>query len=270
MKSNNYLSVNQALWDHWAELHPRSEFYQNEAFLKNPMSLHSIELDLLPPLEGLRVMHLQCHFGQDTLSLKTLGADEMFGLDFSPVALEAARTLAEQCGLNATFVLSDVLQPIAHLADSFDLVFASYGTLGWHPTTHGWMDAAFHYLKPGGKLVLVDFHPMLWTLDDAFERIVYSYFNRETIVEHRAGSYASPEAQAMENWTWNHAVSDILSPILSHPERTLLHFGEYDHSPYALFDATRLSNGHFQRKGKEGLLPLVYSLVAQKLEKKSL
>lgn len=266
MDNSNYLSINQALWDHWATLHPESDFYQREAFLKHPMSLHSIELDLLQDLEGKRILHLQCHFGQDTLSLKTLGAAEVVGLDFSPVALEAARKLALECGIEASFVQADVLSPLPDLAASFDLVFASYGTLGWHPSTAAWMDAAFYYLKPGGKLVLVDFHPMLWTLDDAFEQIIYPYFNTAVIVENRAGSYASTEAKSMENHTWNHPISDILSPILEHPKRTLQHFGEYDYSPYALFEATQLPSGQYQRKGKEGLLPLVYSLVAEKSE----
>ena len=82
-----YLEINRKLWDHWADLHPQSDFYDAEAFRKNPMTLHEIEMGLLPELAGKKVLHMQCHFGQDTISFKTLGAAEVWGLDFSPVAL---------------------------------------------------------------------------------------------------------------------------------------------------------------------------------------
>lgn len=257
--------ANLALWNHWASLHPQSKFYDAKAFLKNPMTLHSIERDLLPNLTGKKVLHMQCHFGQDTLSLQTLGAQEIWGLDFSPVAIEQAEKLAAECGINAHWICADACEVQPELVGEFDVVFASYGVLGWHPDVRPWMDAAFSYLKSGGELIMADFHPVLWILDDKFENIAYPYFNTGVIIEEREGSYASPEAKRMKNYTWNHSISDIVLPIAEHPERDFIFFGEHNWSPYALFEATSPAPGRYQIKGREGLFPLVYSLKARKL-----
>ena len=86
-----YKEANQALWDHWAALHPSSEFYDNDSFIKRQMALNAIELDLLHDIKGKDALHLQCHFGQDTISLKTLGAKSITGLDFSREAVNQAQ-----------------------------------------------------------------------------------------------------------------------------------------------------------------------------------
>jgi SAM-dependent methyltransferase len=263
--SKEHREANLALWNHWASLHPHSQFYDAEEFLRNPMTLHSIERDLLPDLKGKKVLHMQCHFGQDTLSLQTLGAQEIWGLDFSPVAIEQAEKLASECGITAHWVCADACEIQPELVGEFDMVFASYGVLGWHPDVRSWMDAAFSYLKSGGELIMADFHPVLWILDEKFENIAYPYFNTGVIVEEREGSYASPEAKRMKNFTWNHSISDIVLPIAEHPERDFIFFGEYNWSPYALFEATSPAPGRYQIKGREGLFPLVYSLKARKL-----
>ena len=131
--SKEHREANLALWNHWASLHPHSQFYDAEEFLRNPMTLHSIECDLLPDLKGKKVLHMQCHFGQDTLSLQTLGAKEIWGLDFSPVAIEQAEKLASECGITAHWVCADACEIQPELVGEFDIVFASYGVLGWHP-----------------------------------------------------------------------------------------------------------------------------------------
>ena len=259
-----YKKANQALWDHWAALHPSSEFYDNDSFVKHQMSLNAIELDLLHDVKEKDVLHLQCHFGQDTISLNTLGAKSITGLDFSNEAVIQARKLAEACEVAASFIQRDVLDIDLGLANSFDFVFASYGVVGWHPDAKAWMDAAFAYLKPGGKLLLVDFHPVLWILDEDFKEVKYPYFNTGVIKEEREGSYASPEAKKMVNYTWNHSISDLVKPIVDHPERSMIYFNEYDWSPYEIFEATEKEPGRYQIKGKERLFPLVYAIKAEK------
>ena len=196
--------------------------------------------------------------------MKTLGAEHAVGLDFSGEAVQQARDLAQACQQDVEFVQSDVMEPVNELLGSFDVVFASYGVVGWHPNAGNWMDAAFSYLKPGGELILVDFHPVLWILDSDFKEITYPYFNTGVITESRSGSYASPEAKEMKNHTWNHAISDLILPIVDHPERSLVFFNEYDWSPYELFESTSPAPGRFQIKGKEGLFPLVYAIKARK------
>ena len=264
MDHNLYLEKNRALWNHWASLHPHSAFYNNASFIEDPQSLHSIERNVLPNLKGKSVLHLQCHFGQDTISLANLGATHVVGLDFSPEAIRQAEKLNTACSTQVTFVESDVLQILPHLENTFDVVFASYGVVGWHPSAKAWMDAAFSYLKPGGSLVLVDFHPVLWILDEEFKEIKYTYFNTGVIIEDRAGSYAAPEANQMVNYTWNHSISDLILPIVDHPERSLTFFGESDWSPYALFEYTEKAPGQNQINGKEGFYPLVYAIRARK------
>jgi SAM-dependent methyltransferase len=259
-----YKEANKALWDHWASLHPSSEFYDNDSFIDHQMALNAIELDLLHDVKDKDVLHLQCHFGQDTISLKTLGARSISGLDFSHEAVKQAQKLAEACQVEARFIQRDVLDVDPALEHAFDFVFASYGVVGWHPDAKAWMDAAFHYLKPGGKLLLVDFHPVLWILDEEFKEIKYPYFNTGVIKEEREGSYASPEAKKMVNFTWNHSISDLVKPIVDHPERSMIYFNEYDWSPYEIFEASEKEPGHYQIKGKEGLFPLVYAIKAEK------
>lgn len=266
MKPEHYIAANKKMWDHWASLHPTSAFYDRQAFMSHRMSLHSIERDLLPDLSGKRVLHIQCHFGQDTISLATLGANEVVGLDFSSEAIMQGERLVADCGIhNVSFVESDALQVVEDLAGTFDVVFASYGVIGWHESAKAWIDAAFSYLKPGGELVFAEFHPVLWILDEDFKDIVYPYFNTGVITETRRGSYASPEAAEMTNHTWNHSLSEVIKPIVDHNERSLVYFNEYDWSPYAIFDATSPAKGKYQIKGKEGLFPLVYSFKARKL-----
>lgn len=266
-ESIDYTAANKALWDHWASLHPNSAFYNNDAFVQSQMSLNDIELDLLHTVKGKDVLHLQCHFGQDTISLKTLGAESIAGLDFSAEAIVQAEKLAQKCAVQARFIHRDVLDVDPALFEQFDVVFASYGVVGWHPSAKAWMDAAFHYLKPGGRLILVDFHPVLWILDEDFKEVKYPYFNTGVIKEEREGSYAAPQAQKMINYTWNHSLSELVKPIVDHPERSMVYFNEYDWSPYAIFDATERGSGQFQIKGKEGMFPLVYAIMAEKKTK---
>jgi SAM-dependent methyltransferase len=261
-----FKKANRDLWNHWSALHPKSSFYNNEAFLKSQMALHPIELELLDDIQNKDVLHLQCHFGQDTISLKTIGARSVTGIDFSKEAINQAKSLAGTCGIHATFIERDVLDVDQKLEETFDYVFASYGVVGWHHSAAAWMDAAFRYLKPGGRLVLVDFHPLLWILDDKFNQIKYPYFNTGVIKEERVGSYASDEAKKMVNYTWNHSLSELIQPILSDSNRNLLLLSEYDWSPYKLFTATEKIKGKYQIKGKEGLLPLVYALKAKKIK----
>lgn len=259
-----YKVANKALWDHWASLHPRSAFYDNTSFIEHQMALNPIELDLLHDIKGKDVLHLQCHFGQDTISLKTLGAKSITGLDFSGEAISQAQQLAKDCNVDAAFIQRDALDVDPSRAGAFDVVFASYGVVGWHPEAKAWMDAAFHYLKPGGKLLLVDFHPVLWILDEDFKEVKYPYFNTGVIKEEREGSYASPEAKKMVNYTWNHSISDLIKPIVDHPDRSMVFFNEYDWSPYEIFEATERIPGRYQIKGKEGMFPLVYAIKAEK------
>ena len=145
----NYLKINQKAWNDKTLVHLTSDFYDQTTFLEGKNSLKKPELDVLGDVRGKRILHLQCHFGQDTLSLARMGAI-VTGLDFSNVAIENAVKINDQLGLNASFVCADVYQLPDDLIGQFDIVFTSYGTIGWLPELASWAETIKKALAPGG------------------------------------------------------------------------------------------------------------------------
>lgn len=260
---DQYLFVNKTLWDKKVPVHFDSNFYDNPGFRESLNSLNQIEMDLLGDLDGQKVLHLQCHFGQDTISLQKLGA-EATGVDFSEPAIEKARDLSEQCQLFPEFVCSDIYALDKNLKGQFDLIFTSYGTIGWLPDLNKWAGIIDHFLKPGGTFLIVEFHPMIWVFDDHFKKIVYSYFNRAAIVEKEEYSYTDGAAIELNSVTWNHPFSEVFGALLS-KNMVIDDFQEYDYSPYDCFSNTvKTDEDKYQIKGMEGKLPMVYSLKVTK------
>src|SRR5690606_24012242 len=177
----NYLDHNRNAWNKRSELHINSEFYDVEGFLKGKSSLNSIELELLGEVKGKSVLHLQCHFGQDSLSISRLGA-EVTGVDLSDKAIEMAKELAKKDQSTAQFICCNLYDLSSHLDEKFDVVFTSYGTIGWLSDLNKWADLIRHFLKPNGKFVFVEFHPFIWMYDDNLEKIQYNYFKNEAII----------------------------------------------------------------------------------------
>lgn len=184
---NDYISVNRQLWDTKTVYHVDSPYYSVREFLadKNFHVLQQAELDLLGDINQKRILHLQCHFGMDTLSLARLGAKHVTGVDLSNVAINKARELAEETNLNhiVQFICSDIYELEQNLPieqnNLFDIVFTSYGTNKWFPDLNKWARVIERYLKMDGTFIIVDFHPMYWTFDDQYEHLAtYSYFNR--------------------------------------------------------------------------------------------
>lgn len=262
--ATHYLDHNKALWNEKTRHHVDSGFYAQEAFLGGASSLKQIELDLLGNVTGSTVLHLQCHFGQDSLSLARMGAS-VTGADLSDKAIEKATALAAELKLDARFVCSDLYSLPAVLDDRFDTVFTTYGVLGWLPDMRRWAAVVAHFLKPGGRLILVEFHPAVWMFDNDFTHIAYSYFNKETIVEHESGTYADRSAPIqLPSVSWNHPLGDVLQALIDAGLRIDV-FREYDWSPYNCFSNTvETGPGMFHIKGMEGKLPMVYAVRAVK------
>ncbi len=170
MNENDYLDINRVAWNGRTREHVGSVFYDVPGFLAGRNSLNDIERKLLGDIRGRTVLHLQCHFGQDTLSLARLGAKAL-GVDLSDKAIEKARQLNETLGLDAEFLCSDVYDLPNRLDRKFDVVFTSYGVLGWLPDMDRWASTVSHFLKPGGSFVLVEFHPMVLVFDETFSKI---------------------------------------------------------------------------------------------------
>src|SRR5437868_117554 len=137
LSENNYLNINRESWNKRTEVHVGSEFYDLEGFLNGNTSLNSIELGLLGNIKGKSILHLQCHFGQDTISLARLGAD-VTGVDLSDRSIEKAVEIAAQTNSGATFICCDIYDLPRHLDKKFDIVFTSYGTIIWLPDLDKW------------------------------------------------------------------------------------------------------------------------------------
>ena len=162
-----YYDVNKKRWNELVDIHAKSDDYDLDGFIAGANSLHSIELDALGDVSGKSLLHLQCHFGLDTLSWGRLGA-RATGVDFSETAIELARNLAVRVGADAEFINCNVYDLPEHLDSEFDIVFTSYGALCWLHDIEAWAGIVSRYLKPGGTFFMAEFHPFMWVFDDEF------------------------------------------------------------------------------------------------------
>ncbi len=260
----DYRKINRELWNAKTEVHFESEFYDVKSFLAGKNSLNAPELQLLGDVAGKSLLHLQCHFGMDTLSLWRMGA-RVAGVDISDRAIERANELTEKLGAEARFLRSDIYDLPGVLNEAFDLVFTSYGTIGWLPDMDGWAEVIAHFLKPGGTFVIVDFHPVLWMFSEDFRSIKYDYFNTAPLVEEIEGTYADRSAPIKNQAvSWNHSLSEVLGALLKHG-LVLELFREYDYSPYNCFENTvEIEPGKYQIRGLEGKIPMMFALRARK------
>lgn len=261
---DNYLEINRETWNKKTEVHVDSEFYDQKGFLEGNNTLKPIELDLLGDISGKKILHLQCHFGQDTMSLSRLGA-KATGVDLSDKAIDKAREIAHQLNLDTHFVNCDIYSLPEYLDEEFDIVFTSYGTIGWLPDLDKWAKVIQRFLKPGGKFIMADFHPVVWMFDDNFEGIGYNYFKEDPIIETINGTYADKEAPiSSKTISWNHATSEILNSLIINGLE-LNSFNEYDYSPYDCFNKTEeFEPGKYRIKHLGNKIPMVYSIVATK------
>lgn len=260
----DYQKINREAWNQKTEVHIGSAFYDMEAFRAGKNSLNDIELALLGDISGKSVLHLQCHFGQDTLSMARMGA-RVTGIDLSDTAIRRATELAAELGLPATFVCCDVYDTLQHVTEKFDIVYTTYGTIGWLPDLDRWAAVIAGALKPGGRLVFVEFHPVVWMFDYQFKEVTYSYFKAAPIVENEEGTYADRKADlAPQTVSWNHGLGEVLESLLVQGLR-ITRFREYDYSPYSIFaDSEEAEPGKYRVKGFGNKLPLVYALEAEK------
>ncbi|MFN7144095.1 MAG: class I SAM-dependent methyltransferase [Myxococcota bacterium] len=254
-----WFETNRAAWNAWTPLHARSAFYDVDGFLAGRCSLNAIELELVGNVAGASLLHLQCHFGQDTLSWARRGA-RVTGVDFSEVAIAEARRLEDTLRLGARFVVCNVYDTLAHVEERFDVVFTSYGTIGWLPDLERWADVVAGALKPGGRFHLVEFHPALWMLDNDGQTVRHPYHNVAPIEEIAEGSYADRNAAVrVREVGWNHALSEVFGVLLRRG-LTVARFDEYPYAPYSCVpDAVRGIDGMWRIRGEEKV-PLVYAL----------
>ena len=263
-KEDDYLAINKKAWDSKTQYHVASPFYDMDSFMQGRSSLTPIETALLGDLAGKRVLHLQCHFGQDTISLGRLGAT-VTGVDFSEAAIEQARQIAIDTCVPARFICCDIYDLVNHLDEDFDIVFTSYGTIGWLLDLDKWANVVSEFLKPGGKFVFAEFHPVIWMFDSGLEKVQYNYFKDDAIIEIDMGTYADITAP-IENETisWNHSMSEVVNSLITNG-LDINRLDEYDYSPYNCFsNMEEYESGKFRFSAHGNKLPIVYSILATK------
>lgn len=223
--SEDWRALNRASWDERTAVHLAPGGYDLSSHRAGRGRMDSIAEAELGDVAGLRVLHLQCHLGDDTVAIAQRGAAEVVGVDFSPPAIAAARALAAECGVAARFVESDVLAADAALpgeAASFDRVFASWGTIWWFPDLPRWARIVAHFLKPGGALVFADAHPASMVFDDAGKAAAggmpgweVPYFERAGRIWDEPGDYMNEGARLTNSrtMTWLHPLTDILEAL---------------------------------------------------------
>ncbi|HVB70781.1 MAG TPA: class I SAM-dependent methyltransferase [Acidimicrobiales bacterium] len=271
--ARDYAAVNRANWDSRVPHHVRG--YGLEQFRADPAHLSGVvafDREQLGPLDGLDVVHLQCHIGTDTLSLARLGAASVTGLDFSRPALDAAATLATECGAQIDYVESDLYDAVAALgASRFDLVYTGVGALCWLPDVRRWAQVVADLLRPGGRLFLREGHPVLWSLADPREDgllvIEFPYFETAGVAFSSPFSYVAHDEPlaSPDILHFNHGLAQIFTALANAGLR-LNSFVEHDSAPWnALGDAMEEGpGGEFRlREGRERL-PLTYTLQATK------
>lgn len=264
---NRYVEANRALWDEWTDIHARSAFYDVEGFRRGGSRLHPFEVEEVGDVSGKELLHLQCHFGIDTLSWARLGAS-VTGVDFSEKAVERARALAEELGLEARFVRANVLELREALDGEFDVVYTSRGVLGWLPDVPRWAEVVAHFLRPGGIFYIHEIHPFVYVFDvdeGATEpRVAYPYFPHDEPLAFPPDSYADPAAPVTSEaaYDWSHSLGEIVSSLIRRGlVIELLH--EWPFLDWDLPFLERGDDGLWRYPGP-GELPLSFSLRARK------
>ncbi len=260
-----YIKVNKSLWNGKTEIHVKTDFYDVESFKKGKSTLNYLELEALGDVKDKSLLHLQCHFGMDSLSWARLGA-KVTGVDLSDKAIDVARSLNAELGLDSEFICSNIYELPSVLDKKFDIVFTSYGVIGWLPDLDKWAEVISHFLKPGGVFYMVEFHPVVWMFDTDISKIDYSYFNNETVIE-TIGTYAEPENEFRhKSISWNHSLSSVINSLMKQNLR-VTEFNEYPFSFYDCFKKevlTKDKHGFWQFKGLEGKMPVMFSVKAVK------
>ncbi len=272
MNDREYIEENRDHWDELAEHHPDTDYYDVEAFLGGESTLRRLERKELT-VAGKRLLHLQCHFGLDTLSwVRDEGVAHATGVDFASTAIETARELRDRVGLSpdrARFVESDIYELPATLEESFEVVFSSYGTIYWLPDLNRWAKVIATHLEAGGIFYIADGHPFAGpfhyesTADEL--RVAHPFFNREAITESFDGSYAGWDfgLENKRSHGFAHPMGEIVTALTDAGlQIEFLH--EYPWSFFQRFDAMEPDeDDRWWLPELEHALPFTFSLKAK-------
>ena len=266
---------NQRLWDAWTKVHAEGEFYDVAGFRQGGVRVRPYEIEALGDVTGKTLLHLQCHFGLDTLSWARLGA-QVTGVDFSPAAITLARELAADVGLpEARFIESNIYQVPLRLGDEFDIVYTSRGVLGWLPDIRGWARVVARFVKPGGRFYITEAHPVLQVFEDEGVspgelRLRYPYWEHgDPLIFDVHGSYADPNADLgaeHQEHGWDHGLGEIVTALIDAGLRIdkLIEYPFLEWKVDFLVEEEPGNDRWVLPPGTSGELPLMFSLMASK------
>ena len=264
------MDTNRAHWDEVVPIHVASDFYDVASFKAGESKLKPVELAELGDVRGKTLLHLQCHFGLDTLSWAREGAI-VTGIDFSEPAIAQARALASELSIPARFIVTNVYDAPSVLDEQFDIVFTSYGVLGWLPDIARWAQVGAHFVKPGGTFYIAEFHPVSNVFDESPGidglYVKYPYFSLpEPFKDDTGNDYADPTSKLQHATTYwfPHSLGEVVTALIDAGLR-IDHLHEFPFSTYQFLPFTaRQPDGTVRLTQHDGCIPLLYSIKATK------
>jgi SAM-dependent methyltransferase len=272
MTEPEWYRANRANWDERVSVHVGPGGYDLSDLRAGRRKLNAIEEAELPPVEGKRLAHLQCHFGADSLTLAQRGA-EVVGLDFSAPAIEAARKLAGELGLanRARFVHADLYDALAAIPapHRIDMVFVTWGAICWLPDIYRWAQIVAALLRPGGSLYLAEGHPTANVFDDATRSpdgmpgLSAPYFSHEPVVDTEGYDYVDSNARLANAtiYKWIHPLGDVVTSLIA-SGMTLDWLHEHNAVPWHMFRVLVKDISGLYHWPDRPWLPLAFSLSA--------
>ncbi len=259
----NYYSINKKAWNERTSVHLKSEFYDLTSLKMGKTSLPSLDIALLGDISGKSILHLQCHFGMDTLSMSRMNARTV-GADFSETAISAANSLSKELKTDTKFYCCDLYEVPNVIEQQFDIVYTSYGVINWLPDLPRWGRAISKMLKKGVHFVMVEFHPVLWMFNEDFSHIVYPYCRAEPFIMEEPSYTDNGGDVVNKTVTWNYGLSEPLMSLIDNGI-VITDFKEHFYSPFNLFGTmTEADTDKFVLKG-DNVIPITYSVVGNKL-----
>lgn len=268
LNNDKYFETNLKRWNELVDINAKSRSYDLEGFKSGKTSLFPIELEELGDVSGKSLLHLQCHFGMDTLSWARLGA-KVTGVDFSDKAINLAKTLSKELSITARFINANIYDIPDILNEKFDIVFTSYGTICWLPDLEKWAEIISNCLKFNGVFYIIDGHPFGFIIDENQKpfKVGFNYFSEgNPVYFDEGGAYADPNAELKNqgSFQWDHPISEIINSLLGvNLEIEFLH--EF---PYTFFgihpDMKKREDGYWEFENFNFTVPMMFSIKAYK------
>ncbi len=269
--TDHRIEANRRNWNERTPIHVASDFYDVDGFKNGNITLNSIERREMGDVSGKSLLHLQCHFGMDTMSWARLGATAT-GVDISETAIDLARSLNDELGLGVRFIRSNIYDLPEVLDEQFDIVYTAVGVLCWLPDIEGWAKVVANHVRPGGKFYILDGHPFGGTIEpkereDGLHDLVlhHPYFPYRDGQRYDGGyTYTGADPITTSCYEWQHSISEILNSIIG-AGLMIEFFNEHAVSGFRMFpDMVKNDDGWWRLPERNESLPQMFSLGARK------